>query len=362
MKKIMIHQLLNGFAAGDAISNYALELRKIFRSWGYGSHIFVPPAHLDPRMANAGQPLIEHARHSSPDNILIYHFSIGSTATDYFKNIPDKKIVIYHNITPARYFALIKPETAAALEGGRRELFELRPVTDLALGVSEYNRRELEEAGFTPTGTIPLAINWSSLKRKPSWSVRLRYLRNRNNILFVGRIVPNKKIEDLLKVFFYYKKTKPTAQLFLVGSHAGNESYFSHLLSVVKELSLTDVFFSDHVSHSQLLAYYKLARIFLCLSEHEGFCMPLLESMHFGIPVMAYAAGAVPETLNGAGILIREKNYPEIAEMAALLCNDKKFRQAIIEGQYRRLEEFKSVSLEDKLKEHLGPWLKPQRA
>jgi len=355
MKKITIHQLLNGFAPGDAISNYALELRKIFLSWGYDSEIFVPPAHLDRRMTGVGKPLAEHARHSSADNILIYHFSIGSSATGYFKNAADKKIVIYHNITPSHFFSLISPETAGALEAGRRELFELRRFADLALGVSEYNRRELEEAGFSPTGTVPLAINWDSLDGKQSWAVKLQNLRCRNNILFVGRIAPNKKIEDLLKTFFYYKKIEPAARLFLIG--AGNENYFFHLLSIVKELSLKDVFFSGHVTHSQLLAYYRLAQVYLCLSEHEGFCMPLMESMHFGLPVMAYAAGAIPDTLHGAGILIREKNYPQIAEMASLLCRDKKFRQAIIEGQYRRLEEFKSISLPDTLREYLGSWL-----
>lgn len=344
---------------GDAISNHALQIQSILRGWGYPSDIFVFPAHVDDRVRHLCRPISEHKHSSSPSNILIYHFSIGSLATDYFHSAPDIKIMIYHNITPPEYFAIIQPETAVFLREGRQQMRELAPAVDLALGVSEYNRRELEEAGFSITGVIPLSIDWSSLDEKPARGVLLKFHRSRDNILFVGRIVPNKKFEDLLRVFLYYKNLlKPKARLFLVGFHKGTEKYLRYLRSIAQELSLPDVIFTGHVTHAELLAYYRLARVFICLSEHEGFCLPLLESMYFGIPVMAYAAAATTETLNGAGILIKEKNYPEIAEMAGFLCDDKNFRQAIVAGQYQRLKEFKSISLEDKLKQHLAPWLK----
>ncbi len=350
-----IHQLLAGFMPGDAISNYALELRKIFRGWGEDSRIFVASGGLDPRAASRAEPLGEHRRHSGPGNILVYHFSIGSSATDYFRTVPDTKVIIYHNITPARYFALVRPELAEMLDRGRRELFQLAPVTDLALGVSEYNRRELEAAGFARTGTVPLTVDWSSLEEKPDRSVLFRHRRGRNNLLFVGRLVPNKKLEDLLKVFYYYKPIKPAAKLFLVGNHQGEEQYLEFLRSVIQELGLKDVVFSGHVSHAQLLAYYQLAGAYLCLSEHEGFCLPLMEAMRFRIPVLAYAAAAVPDTLDGAGVLIREKNFPEIAEMAALLQDDPVLRRRIVEEQDRRLERFRSLPLDSALRALLRP-------
>ncbi len=340
---------------GDAISNYALELRKLFRSWGCQSDIFVRPENTDDRSRTVCRPLDEHRLYSSPDNILIYHFSIGSDATRYFRSAPDRKVIIYHNITPARYFAVLLPETAAFLREGRRQLKELAGVTELALGVSEYNRRELEEAGFSRTGVVPLTNDWSTLDGSPSRKVLLAHRGARDNLLFVGRIVPNKRFEDLLRVFYYYKNLlKPESKLFLVGFTRGSETYLQYLRAIIQELELRDVVFTGHVTNAELLAYYRLASVYLCLSEHEGFCMPLMEAMHFGIPVLAYAAGAVPDTLAGAGVLIKEKNYPEIAEMAALLCEAAGFRDKIVQGQRRRVEEFRSISLENKLKEYIG--------
>ena len=353
-----IDQLLAGFMPGDAISNYALEIRKLVRSWGCQSDIFVHPSNVDDRARHLCRPISEHKELSSPGNILIYHFSIGSNATGYFRTVPDRRVIIYHNITPARYFDVILPETAGFLREGREQLKELAGVTELALGVSEYNRRELEEAGFPRTGTVPLTNDWSSLDESPSRSIALRYQSSRDNLLFVGRIVPNKKFEDLLRVFYYYKGLlKPGARLFLVGFHRGSETYLRYLRSIIQELELKDVTFTGHVTNAELLAYYKLASVYLCLSEHEGFCMPLMEAMRFGIPILAYAGGAVPDTLSGAGVLIKEKNYPAIAEMAALLCDDGKFRERIVEGQYRRLREFKAFPLEERLKECFEPWI-----
>ena len=209
-----IDQILAGFMPGDAISNYALELQKLFRSWGCGSDIFVEPSNVDDRSRHLCRPVSEHRECSSKGNILIYHFSIGSAVTRYFRTVPDTRVIIYHNITPARYFAVILPETAAFLREGREQLKELAGVTDLALGVSEYNRRELSAAGFSRTGVVPLTNDWSILSESPSRSVLLKHRTGEGNILFVGRIVPNKKFEDLLQVFCYYKNLlQPKAQI-----------------------------------------------------------------------------------------------------------------------------------------------------
>ncbi|MCX6349128.1 MAG: hypothetical protein NTV79_06475, partial [Candidatus Aureabacteria bacterium] len=200
---IEIHQLLAGFTFGDAISNYARELQKIVRSWGYPSEIFVAPNAIEPKARHLCRPLAEHPGFSQPGNILIYHFSIGSIASECFASVPDTRIMIYHNITPDRFFAVLNPELAVLLAEGRRELSDLQPVTELALAVSEYNRRELAAAGFPRTGLIPLTLDWSSLEGSPSRSLLLKYRAARDSLIFVGRIVPNKKFEDLLKTFYY---------------------------------------------------------------------------------------------------------------------------------------------------------------
>jgi L-malate glycosyltransferase len=352
-----IDQILAGFSSGDAISNYAIELQKIFKSWGFASEIFVQPSSIDEGVADLCLPLTEHERYSSPDNILIYHFSIGALASEYFHNVPDVKIIIYHNITPAHYFAVVDPGLASGLARGREELLRLAPVTRLALGVSEYNRMELESAGFNNTGVIPLTIDWSGMDGKPDRSLINKYTGKGETILFVGRVVPNKKIEDLLKAFFYIKLIKPESRLVLLGKYRETPNYYEFLQTIIRELDLRDVIFTGHTTHAELLAYYQLADLFLCLSEHEGFCLPLMEAMHFGIPVLAYAAAAIPDTLADAGVLIKEKNYPAIAEMAASLCENQDLRKNIIQGQYNRLEEFRSFPLEEKLKELLSPWM-----
>ena len=357
---IEINQLVAGFSSGDAISDYTRQLQKIFRSWGCRSEIYVQPSSIDPRVIDLCRPMREHQDHSSPENIMIYHFSIGAMASEYFQNIPDRKVVIYHNITPAHYFALVKPDLAAFLKKGRRELLELAPVTDLALGVSEYNRKELEEAGFKKTGVLPLSVDWSGMDGKPKKRLLRKYRDKGEILLFVGRLVPNKKIDDLLKAFYYFKRIKPDSRLVLVGKYLDTPAYFDYLQNILHELALPDVIFAGHTTHAELLAYYRLASVYLCLSEHEGFCLPLMEAMHFGTPVMAYAAAAVPDTLNGSGVLIKEKDYPAIAEMAALLCDDQKLREKIVKKQYRRLEEFKTYPLEAELNNLLSPWISPR--
>jgi glycosyltransferase involved in cell wall biosynthesis len=358
MKKIKIDQIVAGFMPGDAISGYALKLREIFRGWGYGSELFAPGRHIDRRARHLCRPLGELPRGRGGERLLVYHFSIASPATGVFREAGGTRVLVYHNITPARYFYAYSPRMAALLDEGRRELRELRNSADLALSDSEFNRHELMEAGFPRTAVIPLSPNLSFLDSKPDRRILFRYRGGGPNLLFVGRIAPNKKYEDLLKVFYYFKKTlHPRARLFLVGNTSGNESYLSYLRTLIKRLDLSDVIFPGHHLSSKLHAYYRLGDVFLCLSEHEGFCLPLLEAMRAGLPVLAYAAAAVPETMDGAGILVNEKNYPEIAELASLLATDRELRERVLAGQERRLREFASVSLADRLKAELAPWL-----
>ncbi len=350
-----IHQMLAGFSSGDAISTYARELQKIFRSWGCPSEIYIQPSSIDPAVIDLCRPLAEHRARSRPENIMIYHFSIGAFASDYFASLPDRKVIIYHNITPAHFFALFKPELASFLEKGRRELRDLAAVTDLALGVSEYNRKELEAAGFPRTGVVPLAADWSGLEGKPDPKTLRRCRKWGEIILFVGRIVPNKRIDDLLKTFYYFKLIKPDSRLVLVGKYLDTPIYYDYLQTIIHDLGLQDVIFTGHTTDAELLAYYRSADLYLSLSEHEGFCLPLLEAMHFKIPVLAYAAAAVPDTLDGAGVLVKEKDFPRIAEMAEALIDDGDFRRRIVEEQSRRLERFRALPLDSALRALLRP-------
>lgn len=170
------------------------------------------------------------------------------------------------------------------------------------------------------------------------------------NVLFVGRVSPNKRFEDLILTFYYLKRlVRPDARLLLVGSARGMEPYLEFLQALVERLDLSDVIFTGHVSTAQLVAYYRCASIYLSMSEHEGFGMPLLESMHFGVPIVAYKMSAVPETLGGSGILVKGKEYAAVAELIGLLAEDGDLRARITERQRGRLQDF----LPEKVEEHL---------
>ncbi len=356
-----VHQLLAGFMPGDGISDFARELQKIFRGWGLDSEIFVSAGHIDPRVRDLCRPWGEHRLLSKAENILIHHFGIGDRAGDYFGSVPDRKVMIFHNLTPPEYFDVLLPETATYLREGQRQLQGLRDKVDLSLTHSEFNLAELRRRGFSPVGFIHQPIDRARLELPPDPGVERRWGRKPGDLLFVGRIAPNKRFEDLLATFAYYRRfVMPEARLFLVGDAASTGPYLEHLKKIIAALELDGVVFTGHTSHAELLAYYRLGRVFLCLSEHEGFCVPVLEAMHFNLPVAARAAGAVPETLGGAGVLIEEFDPAETAELLGLLAADGPVREKIVAGQRARLEAYHSLSLEKTIRENLSRWLEPR--
>ena len=334
---MQVHQMVASLSHGDAISNEALRIQDMLRSRGYESEIFAESIHS--AMRNKGHPLWDYEPVSSPDNVLILHFSIAAGVSSFAYHLPDRIMLIYHNITPARWFAPYQPKLARLCYQGRRELAAFTERTELALGVSEFNRQELEAMGFHPTGVLPLLLDPEQLAIPPSPVIRRMFDDDKTNFLFVGRVIPNKKFEDLIKVFYVYQKfVDPKSRLLLVGEYQGFERYFDALLRLVDELELEDVVFAGHVDTNDLAAYYQVGDVFLSLSEHEGFCAPLVEAFRFGIPVMAFDAGAVPDTMGGAGVLIREKQFEEIAEMAHVLAHDGEVRQRVIDSQDHVIE------------------------
>jgi glycosyltransferase involved in cell wall biosynthesis len=298
-------------------------------------------------MAGRARLLPAYQERSGPDNVIILHFSIGSQVSSFAYHLPDKLMLVYHNITPPHWFAHYLPRVAKQCFKGRQELTRLTDRTSLAVGVSEYNRRELESMGFDPTGVLPYRSDPELFSVSPSSSVFEMFDDAKVNFLFVGRVMPNKRFEDLLKVFkIYQKHIDRNCRLILVGECCDFERYYEDLLGLADKLALENVFFPGHVSTSDLVAYYSVADLFLCMSEHEGFCAPILEAFRFGIPVMAFAAGAVPETMGGAGVLIHEKKFEEIAELAFLLLNDATLHERVVAEQDRVLEEIASRDTE----------------
>lgn len=348
-----IHQLLASVTVGDAISDEAFAIRRMLRNAGYESEIFCDRIH--PKLIDEVYHFEDYMTISGPDELFILHYSIGTDVSKLAYHIPDRKILIYHNITPWQYFVGLHETLPGELYTGRKELAAFTDRTVLAIGDSEYNRRELEELGFAETGVMQIPINFDRFTDVQPDPVTLKaFDDHRINILFVGRVIPNKKFEDLILAYAHYKKyVSHDSRLLLVGEFTSFSRYRHLLTQLVAEIDLPDVVFTGHVTFQQLVAYYNLADVFLCLSEHEGFCVPLLEAMHFDIPVIAYSVGPIPDTMGGAGVLVNKKNYAEIAEMIDILARDQFVRERVVKRQQQRLQKFTVVPYEKILIGHI---------
>jgi glycosyltransferase involved in cell wall biosynthesis len=346
-----VHQLLSNFDYGDAIGNHVRALRALLRRWGRPSDVYAQYIHEG--LARDARFYTRYRDVSSPDRVVLFHFSIGSEVTSFYAGLPDRKVLVYHNITPAEYFVGVNARVADRCRRGRWELQRLASVTDLALGVSEFNRRELEAAGFRRTGVLPILVDWSQYAHPPVAAVEEAY-RATTNLLFVGRLAPNKRVEDLIKTYYFYRRLEPASRLLLVGSWVDTEGYVAGLQKLAAELGVLDgVVFAGSVSQAELCAFYRCASVYLCLSEHEGFCVPLLEAMHFGVPIVAFAAAGVPGTLGSAGLLVAEKDFPTTAELVHRVVTDRSLRDAVVAGEQDRLRAFDAEPIGALLRGHL---------
>ena len=353
MKFREVHQVVAALSAGDAVCNEALVFQRLLRSRGYASEIYA--GSIAPDMAEKGLPASDYAKRSEgADAATILHFAIGSPVVQQVLARTEPLILRYHNVTPHEFFLGFSGHLVGLTYHGARDLATFAPRTALGLAVSEFNRRDLDAAGFARIEVCPLAMNMAALDEAPDPVVTARFKDGRKNLLFVGRVAPNKKIEDLIRVFCAYQRyVEPESRLFIVGDDRGFEHYLRRLHELVSHLRIDEVVFAGAVTQSELNAYYRLADVFLGLSEHEGYGAPLIEAMHFGIPVVAFEAGAVKETLQGGGVLLKEKHLEEIAELLAMLMVDGPTRPAILETQTRALERIRSVDIGEKLENAL---------
>ncbi|HSK11085.1 MAG TPA: glycosyltransferase family 4 protein [Vicinamibacterales bacterium] len=334
---MQVHQVLATLGYGDAIGNEVLGIRDALRAAGYASDIFVETA--EPRVEHLTRHYRELKDCSSPDNILLHHFSIGSRASRIAFALPDRMILVYHNITPPEYFLDIHPVLVRQCFRGRRELAAYARRCDLALGDSEFNRRELEAMGFPDTAVLPVVPGFSHLDVPPDGRILRQFDDESTNVLFVGRVIPNKRIDHVIRVFAAYQRFfNPRSRLLLVGNHTSFDRYLAMLHGLVARLGVRDVHFLGHVSNRELTACYDVADVFLCQSEHEGFCVPLVESFYKGVPVVAYAATAVPMTLDGAGVLHLSRDPWRVAALVDEVASNPALRDRVVAAQDAALE------------------------
>ncbi len=353
---IAIHQFLTSYSYGDAIGNETMVIRDYLRAQGYASEIFAQ--HYHPRYAGQIINYKEYSRYSSPNNIVIYHFSIGSPVSKTFVRLGDRKVIIYHNITPHHFFLDYHRILAKDCFKGRIELKAMVDTVDLALGDSRYNELELIEAGFPNTGVLPLVMDFSKFDRPIHPVVGSLIDDGKTNIIYVGRIIPNKKIEDVLLSFQQYQlRFNPSSRLILVGEYRGFERYHSALMKLAEQLRIRDIHLTGHIPEDELISYYKLADLTLHLSEHEGFCAPIPESYHLGKPVIAFNAGAVAETMAGGGLLIKKKDPLRIASLMDIVLRDSSLRERLVNHQKTVLKQFSRERTGEILLGHLAPMI-----
>ena len=327
-----VHQVLATLGYGDAIGHEVVAIQHVLRERGYESDIFVETA--DRRLEPLTRDYRELVDASHRDNLLLHHFSIGSKASRTAYALPDRMALIYHNITPPQYFVGIHRTLARQCFRGRRELRAYVDRCDLALGDSEFNCEDLETLGFSRTAVLPVVPGFSHLEVPASRFIAEQFDDDWTNILFVGRVIANKKIEDLIGFFHTYRTAfNPRSRLIIVGVFSLFERYFAALNHLVDELGLQDVHFVGHVSDEELVAYYDVADLFLCASEHEGFCVPIVEAFSKRVPVLAYAATAVPGTMDGAGVLFEDKDPVHVAALMDAILSNPALGEAIVREQ-----------------------------
>lgn len=342
-----VNQWVPAAHRGDAIGDSARRVRALLREAGCESDLYALT--MDDDLRDDVLPFADPA--SRAGDVTVFHFALPSAMTSAFAALPRGRVLQYHNITPAHFFAPYDPALCRLARIGREELRSLAGHTDLALGDSEYNRRELEELGFSPTGVMPIAVNTSRIVSGPPRPALEAVLNDGLvNFLFVGRIAPNKRIEDHIRLAEHYKRYVDAYYRFIfVGKHDAVPRYYSTIRALVSQYQMpSDRFvFTGPVPDEDLAAYYRAASVYVSLSEHEGFCVPLVEAMAAGVPVMAYAAAAVPDTLGGAGVAFSPKDFEQAAELLGVLAFDEDVRAAVIAGQKRRLADFGDRSIRE---------------
>jgi glycosyltransferase involved in cell wall biosynthesis len=327
-----VHQVLASLGYGDAIGHEATGIQRALRAAGFESEIFTETA--DPRLEALTVDYRDMVDEIGADDLLIHHFSIGSRASRTAFALPCRMILVYHNITPPQYFLGEHHGLVRQCYHGRRELLAYRSRVELALGDSEFNRRELEAAGFPVTGVLPVVPDFSHLDVSPDPRVYDAFDDEATNILFVGRLIGNKRPDNLIRYAHAYRTAfNPRARLLLAGSHEHFAGYLAELHGFAARLGAQQVHILGQVTDEELTALYDVADVFLCASEHEGFCVPIVEAFYTRVPVVARASTAVPSTMDGGGLLYETTDPLEVAGLLDAVLSDEALEDRILRAQ-----------------------------
>jgi glycosyltransferase involved in cell wall biosynthesis len=346
---VIVNQWVPAAHRGDAVGDHARVVRDVLRRAGHDSDLFA--IQIDEDLRDDVVPFGDASARNG--DVTILHFAAASAMSEAFGTLPGRRVLHYHNVTPAHFVAPFDTGLAAMAVQGRRELAALASRADRGVGDSEFNRRELESLGFAMTSVLPIAVDTSRLVDAPPAPAIDDLLQDGlANILFVGRIAPNKRIEDHLRLAEHYKRYVDSGYRFVfVGRTDVVPSYYKAIHALMAEYRMLPerFLFTGAVPDAELAAYYRNAHAYVSLSEHEGFGVPLVEAMALDVPVVAYAAAAVPETLGGAGLLFAPKDLEHAAELLGAAIYEEPLRARVLAGQRRRVADFAPERFEARL-------------
>jgi len=353
MRLRAVHQFHPTIAYGDAVGNDCFELQGLLWRCGVRSELFAEDARPEVRAFVRGwRDLREEPLNGAA---LLVHVSMGNESLDEVGDLPIPKAVVYHNITPARFFEGVSDHNRHYAELGREQIARLARHTELGIGDSEFNRKELEAAGYAKTAVVPIVIDWSAYDVPPDPVVLARLRSGGTAIVAMGQLLPQKAIHDVIAAFAAYRAGDRGAHLYLVGSGSMSGDYGRRLQGDVERLGLGDaVTFAGKVPMAAWVAYYQGASALLTLSDHEGFWVPGLEAMHFGLPIVAHAAGAIPDTVGDAGLLLADKAPSTVAAALERAVSDRALRTDLVAKGRARLVEFAPDAVLRKLHDALA--------
>ena len=337
-----VHQILSGAGPVDAVTGQALAYRRLFAAWGWGGRDYA--ASIDRRVGGAVAPL--GGLDPAPEDVLLIHYSAYAPKLAAVLERSNPKLLVYHNVTPARWFWDFEPTIAVHCSLGRRQLPDFVAAVDLAAGVSHFNVAELVAAGAARTAVIPILFT------PPAAAAGGRDgpPEPPPTVLFVGRLTPHKRQDELIGVFSLYRRhRRPDARLVLVGEPL-SPGYGRSLVALADRLAPGAVSFRAGIAPAELWRCYEQAHVFVCLSEHEGFCVPLLEAFHFGVPVVGRPSGGVAEVAGDAAVLTDDPDLGLIAELIHAAVEDRELRAELQARGRRRLEDYGASETAAKLR------------
>ncbi|HEY6622249.1 MAG TPA: glycosyltransferase family 4 protein [Acidimicrobiales bacterium] len=339
-----VHQFVPALLPRDATGDHTLALREALRAQGWQSDIYVEAAHDE--LQSEATYFEEYTRRSRPGDILVYQASTGSPVAEYLLGRPETLVLDYHNITPASFYAPWEPHTAEKVTEARRQVAALAPRAALGVAHSQFSAAELASFGCPSTVVVPILVSVGQWSQTPDPETAAAFASRADGgtvVLFVGRLSPNKAQHELVQALWLYRRWyDPRARLLLVGP-AISGGYADAVVDLAAELGLAGaVVHGEHLTSAELAAWYGAAHVFVCLSDHEGFCIPLLEAMQFDLPIVAFAAGAVPETVGPAGVLLEVKRPSVVAAAIDRVRSDAGLAGSLVALGRRRLSDFEA--------------------